>query len=205
MKNQAQVPVIGGGIVGRVSYSGDLSYEIGIKPASLAQLYDDLMVAVSNFDIYYFGARSINAVQPEKNYGSWGREYRPLCSAVEVGPDRFVAYHKPAFFIGKTAALAERENGRSKRLISLVIAAIDADVIGDESVSIDGTVGGWVTSDGFAHASETSVALAMAPKEFALQNGGWTFELLGQSPNASLINELLFDANASRMRSQEKA
>ena len=60
---------------------------------------------------------------------------------------------------------------------------------------------GWVTSGGFAHASKTSVALAMVPKEFGPRNDGWTVELLGQSLKASLINEPLFDANASRMRS----
>jgi dimethylglycine dehydrogenase len=65
----------------------------------------------------------------------------------------------------------------------------------------DGAVVGWVTSGGFAHASKTSVALAMVPKEFALRNDGWTVELLGQSLKASLINKPLFDANASRMRS----
>ena len=188
-------------IVGRVSYSGDLGYEIWVKPASLVRLYDDLMAAGSDFDIRPFGARALNALRLEKNYGSWGREYRPLYGPVEVGLDRFIAYDKPADFIGKTAALAERDNGGSKRLISLAVAAIDADVIGDEPVSIDGTVVGWVTSGGFAHASKTSVALAMVPKEFALRNDGWTVELLGQSLKASLINEPLFDANASRMRS----
>ena len=97
--------------------------------------------------------------------------------------------------------MAERDNGGSKRLISLAVATIDADVIGDEPVSIDGTVVGWVTSGGFAHASKTSVALAIVPKEFAPRNDGWAVELLGQSLSANLINEPLFDANASRMRS----
>ena len=188
-------------IVGRVSYTGDLGYEIWVKPASLARLYDDLMAAGSDFDIRPFGARALNALRLEKNYGSWGREYRPLYGPVEVGLDRFIAYDKSADFIGKTAALAERDNGGSKRLISLAVTAIDADVIGDEPVSIDGAVVGWVTSGGFAHAAKTSVALAMVPKEFARHNDGWTVELLGQSLKASLINEPLFDANASRIRS----
>ena len=135
-------------IVARVSYSGDLGYEIWVKPASLARLYDDLMAAGTDFDIRPFGARALNAFRLEKNYGSWGREYRPLYGPVEVGLDRFVAYDKPA------EALAERDNGGSTRLISLAVSAIDADVIGDEPVSIDGTVVGWVTSGGFAHASK---------------------------------------------------
>ena len=66
---------------------------------------------------------------------------------------------------------------------------------------IGGGVVGWVTSGRFAHASKTSVALAMAPKELALHNDGWTVELLGKGLKASLINEPLFDVNASRMRS----
>ena len=68
-------------------------------------------------------------------------------------------------------------------------------------VVIVGGVVGWVTSGGFAHASKTSIVLAMVPKEHALRNDGWTVELLGQSLIASLINKTLFDANASRMRS----
>ena len=82
---------------------------------------------------------------------------------------------------------------------------IEGGVIGDKPISIDGTVFGWVTSGGIAHASKTSVALATVPKEFALCNDGWTVELLGQSQKSSLINELLFDANASQMRSKGKA
>jgi dimethylglycine dehydrogenase len=68
-------------------------------------------------------------------------------------------------------------------------------------VVIGGGVVDWVTSGGFAHASKTSVALAMVPKEFVLRNDGWTVELLGQSLKANLINKPLFDANANRMRS----
>ena len=68
-------------------------------------------------------------------------------------------------------------------------------------VVIEGGIVGWVTSGGFAHASETSVALAMVPKEFALRNDGWAVEPLGQNLKANLMNETLFDANAGRMRS----
>ncbi|MBL6595955.1 MAG: FAD-dependent oxidoreductase [Candidatus Puniceispirillum sp.] len=188
-------------IVGRVSYTGDLGYEIWVKPAHLVRLYDDLMAAGDEFDIRPFGARALNALRLEKNYGSWGREYRPLYGPVELGLERFVAYDKPADFIGKSAALTERETGGSKRLISLAVAAVDADVIGDEPVSIDGAVVGWVTSGGYAHASQTSVALAMVPKALATLDKGWQIELLGQTLDATRLPEPLFDANAGRMRS----
>ena len=81
------------------------------------------------------------------------------------------------------------------------VIVIGGGAIGDDPVSIDGAVAGWVTSGGIAHASKTSVALAIVPKEFALRNDGWAIELLGQSVKSNLINEPLFDANASQMRS----
>ncbi|MGA1445990.1 MAG: glycine cleavage T C-terminal barrel domain-containing protein, partial [Candidatus Puniceispirillaceae bacterium] len=60
---------------------------------------------------------------------------------------------------------------------------------------------GWVTSGGYAHMSQTSVALAMVPKAVATRDKGWQIELLGQTLDATLISEPLFDANAGRMRS----
>ena len=107
-------------------------------------------------------------------------------------------------FIGRAAVEAEMKTGPARKLVMFTVdvdPTRPADVIGDEPVSSDGAVVGWVTSGGFAHAAKKSVALAMVPKEFALRNDGWTVELLGQSLKASLINEPLFDAKASRMRS----
>ena len=87
----------------------------------------------------------------------------------------------------------------------LQVGVIGGCVVGDEPVAIDGAVFGSFTSGRFAHASKTLVALAMVPKEFARRNDGWTVKLLGQSLRANLINEPLFDANTSRMRSLETA
>jgi dimethylglycine dehydrogenase len=81
------------------------------------------------------------------------------------------------------------------------VVVIGGGAISDEQVSIDGAVVGWLTSGGIAHASKTSVALAIVAKEFALRSDGWAIKLLGQSLKSSLINEPLFDASAGQMRS----
>jgi len=188
-------------IVGRVSYTGDLGYEIWVAPAYLNNLYDQLMAAGTPHNIRLFGARALNALRLEKNYGSWGREYRPIYGPVETGLDRFVAYDKAADFIGKAGAIAERDSGGHRRLCSFVIDAIDADVIGDEPISHNGKVVGWVTSGGFAHAAGVSIAQGYVPKALADADDGWSVELLGKSLPAKQQKFPLFDANASRMRS----
>ena len=87
------------------------------------------------------------------------------------------------------------------RLCSFVIEAKDADVIGDEPISHNGQVVGWVTTGGYAHAAGQSMAQGYVPKEIANEDTGWSVELLGENLAAKRQKFPLFDANASRMRS----
>ncbi len=187
-------------LVGRVSYTGDLGYEIWVAPEYQRAAYQTLMAAGEDFGIGLFGARALNALRLEKNYGSWAREYRPIYGPLEAGLDRFVAYGKETDFIGKQAALAERQQGGKLRLRAFVVDAADADVIGDEPIWFDGAVRGWVTSGGYAHHSKTSVALGYVPKEIADEADGFEIELLGKRYTARVQPTPLFDANLERMR-----
>jgi dimethylglycine dehydrogenase len=188
-------------IVGRVSFTGDLGYEIWVRPEYQVNLFDQLMRAGSDYNIRLFGSRALNALRLEKNYGTWLREYRPTYGPIETGLDRFVAYEKKANFIGRAGAVAERVSGGALRLCSFVVAATDADVIGDEPISYKGKVVGWVTSGGFAHASGVSLAQGYVPKELAEEVEGWDIELLDEQLTATLQTQPLFDANSGRMRS----
>ncbi len=187
-------------IVGRVSFTGDLGYELWMKAEYQRYVFDLLMEAGGAFGIRLFGSRALNALRLEKNFGTWAREYRPVYGPLECGLGRFVALSKEADFIGKWAAAAEKENGGKVRLRSFVVDARDADVIGDEPIWLDGKVAGWVTSGGYAHASQKSVAMGYVPKEVADVSEGWEIELLGERLPARLQSVPLFDANAQRMR-----
>lgn len=187
-------------IVGRVSYTGDLGYEIWMKPQYQRYLYDLILDAGAEFGIRLFGLRALNALRLEKSYGSWSREYRPLYGPLEAGLERFVALRKEADFIGKEAAKAERETGGLLRLRTFILEAKDADVIGDEPIYLDGEVRGWVTSGGYAHASGLSVAVGYVPKEIADVAAGWSIELLGEVLPARLQAEPLFDPSGEKMR-----
>ncbi|MFK0274001.1 FAD-dependent oxidoreductase [Ensifer sp. NPDC090286] len=187
-------------IVGRVSYTGDLGYEIWMKPEYQRYLFELLMEKGAASGIRLFGLRALNALRVEKSFGSWAREYRPLYGPVEAGLGRFVATGKDADFIGKAAAVKEKADGGALRLRTFLLEAKDADVIGDEPIYLDGVVRGWVTSGGYAHASGVSVAMGYVPKEIADRSDGWSIELLGEILPARLQPHPLFDSNGQRMR-----
>ena len=187
-------------IVGRVSYTGDLGYEIWVRPEYQLSLFHKIMEAGADYDIQLFGGRALNALRLEKNFGSWGREFRPIYTPSECGLDRFVAFDKDADFIGKHAA-KEAIGQEVHKLRSFVVSARDADVIGDEPISYQGEVVGWVTSGGFAHGSDVSMAQGYVRADVADEIEGWHIELLAEQLEATLQPQPIFDANFSRMRS----
>jgi dimethylglycine dehydrogenase len=187
-------------IVGRISYTGDLGYEIWMGPEYQRAVFHALLGAGAEFGIGLFGSRALNALRLEKNYGSWSREYRPIYGPVEAGLDRFVAYNKTTDFIGKAGAAAEKASGGKLRLRAFVMDADDADVIGDEAIWHGGKVVGWVTSGGYAHNATKSVAMGYVPRALADEADGFEIELLGKRHKAHVQPAPLFDANYQRMR-----
>jgi dimethylglycine dehydrogenase len=195
-----RIPVgMASALVGRVSYTGDLGYEIWCDPSNQIHIFEALMSAGAAFGIRLFGTRALNSLRLEKAYGSWAREYRPIYSPIEAGLDRFVALGKPADFIGKSAALREKDAGGRLRLRCFVVDADDADVIGDEPIWHGEAVRGWVTSGGFAHASGVSVAMGYVAKEIADLGAGWSIEILGRRHAARLQQKSLFDPDGKRL------
>ena len=187
-------------LVGRVSYTGDLGYEIWMAPEYERAVFQALLTVGEQFGLGLFGSRAMNSLRLEKNYGSWAREYRPIYGPLEAGLDRFISYTKEADFVGKAAALAERKTGGKLRLRAFIMDAADADVIGDEPIWHGGAVRGWVTSGGYAHGAGASVAIGYVPKEIADEPDGFEIELLGKRHAARLQATPLFDANLERMR-----
>src|SRR5690606_11112815 len=110
-------------LVGRVSYTGDLGYEIWMAPEYQRSVFHALMSAGDEFGIRLFGSRALNALRLDKNYGSWAREYRPIYGPLEAGLDRFVASGKQADFIGKAAVLAEKQACGKLRLRAFILDA----------------------------------------------------------------------------------
>jgi len=185
-------------LVGRISFTGDLGYEIWVRSDYLLTLFDSLLEAGRPLGLCLFGARALNSLRLEKGFGSWAREFRPVYGPAEAGLDRFVDYRRGGF-IGFETAAAERERGPERRLRTFTVEAADADVIGDEPIWHGGEVVGWVTSGGYAHYAGRSVALGYVPARLA-EAEGFEIEILGERRPAVLQPESLFDPEQRRLR-----
>jgi dimethylglycine dehydrogenase len=188
-------------MVGRISYTGDLGYEIWVAPEYQRPLFDRLMQAGVDHDIRLFGSRALMSLRLEKNFSTWAREFRPLYGPFEAGLGRFVDLDKNDF-IGRDGAAAEKASGPERRLVFMVVDAGDADAIGDEPIWHNGQVVGWVTSGGYAHHEGVSMAQGYIPAALAESGAGGAFEveILGERHGARLQPEPLFDPKAARMR-----
>ena len=193
----ANVPAL----INRVTYTGDLGYEIWVAPEYQRRLYKAIREAGSTLGLVNFGMRALLCLRLEKNFPTWYRELRPIYGAIEAGLDRFNDFDKPDF-IGKAAALRERSEGGALRRVSFVVAAADADVLGDEPIWHDGKVIGWVTSGGYGHFVDRSLAQGYVPRALATETGERAFEIeiIGERRAATIIERPLFDPEGLRMR-----
>ncbi|RMH43746.1 MAG: FAD-dependent oxidoreductase, partial [Alphaproteobacteria bacterium] len=166
-------------LVQRVSYTGDLGYEIFVDHMSQRALWDALQDAGSDLGLRPFGMRAMMSLRLDKFFGSWLREYSPDYTPAETGLDRFIDWKKEAEFIGRRAAEAERTSPPARRLAAFVVDAADADVWGWEPIWLDGKVQGFCTSGGFSHWTGRSVALGFVPRERACDGLEVEVEILG--------------------------
>ena len=189
-------------LINRVTYTGDLGYEIWVAPEYQRRLYQEIVKAGASKGIINFGMRALLAMRLEKNFPTWYRELRPIYGGFEAGMDRFIDLTKNDF-IGRDAAMEEKRTGGKLRRVSMIVDAGDADVLGDEPISHKGKVVGWVTSGGFAHFVNKSMAQGYVPRELAddLGNGAFEIEIIGEQRKATIIVDPPFDPKGERMRS----
>ena len=185
--------------VNRVTYTGDLGYEIWVAPEYQRRLYESIQAAGADLGLKNFGMRALLCLRLEKNFGTWYREFRPIYGPFEAGLDRFIKLDKPDF-IGQAAALKEKQDGPKRQRVFMVVDALDADVMGDEPIWVDGKVAGWVTSGGFGHYVNQSLAQGYLPTELVKPGVQLEIEILGERRPARLQMDPPFDPEAKRMR-----
>ncbi len=187
-------------IVQRVSYTGDLGYEIYTDAMSQRALWHCLWEEGQKHGMRPFGMRAMMSLRLDRLFGSWLSEFSPDYTARETGLERFISFGKNADFIGRAAAEKERAEGCARTLVAFEVDAGDADVIAYEPVWIDGEVRGFCTSGGYSHHTGKSVAMALIPVGDARDGLEAEIEILGEMHKARLITGPLFDADGARMR-----
>jgi dimethylglycine dehydrogenase len=188
-------------LVGRISFTGELGFEIYVPAAQALPVYDHLSGIGKKFGIRPFGIRALLSLGMEKSFGIWSREFTPDYTPAMCGFDRFVDYGKTDF-IGREAALADREAEHEYRLVTLEIDSIDADAWGYEPVWCQDEYAGFVTSGAYGHTVAKSLALAYVKTEYIeSSNNEFSVHVVDQRRPAIILPEAAYDPRGSRMRS----
>lgn len=120
-------------MINRLSYSGDLGYEIWMAPEYQRKVYRGIKKQGAEFNIKDFGMRALLSMRLEKNFPSWFAELRPIYGPYESRMERFIKINKPKF-IGQKAAKQELLDGPKISRTSFIIDADTSDVSGDEPI-----------------------------------------------------------------------
>lgn len=184
----------------RVSFTGDLGWELYAQEDRQAELYDALLAAGKDLGVRPVGSRSLLSLRVEKGYGSWGREYSPEYWPQEVGLDKLIKLEKPEF-VGREAYLKLSELPPRERLVLLEIEANGADAVGGEPIfTLDGVSAGRITSGTYGHFAGQSLGLAMIKTDCLEIQDEFDVAVLGRPHGAKVLRDAPFDPRGERLR-----
>lgn len=185
-------------MLSRISFSGELGYEIYCKPQYLLRLAEAIEDVGANLGYRWYGERALMSMRLEKGWGVWTLEFRPDFDAVESGLDVFINWKKD--FVGKEATQAICSAGPKQRLVTMTIDVDEIDVSKDEAILKDGEAVGYVSSGGFAHRSCKSIAMGYVSSKNAQPGTILKVEILGEMYDAEVLGAPIYDPNGSNMR-----
>ena len=189
----------------RVSFSGDLGWEIYVKQADQQKLYDALFESGADLGVCAVGGRALGSLRIEKGYGSWGREYSPEYWPQEVGLAGLIKMDKPAF-LGREAYGAIADNAPREKLVLLEVSVTNnADASGGEPVFLpsgngSGRAVGRVSSGAYGYFVQKSLAFCFIETGCVKAGAEFEIAILGQPHKAWLLECPPFDPSGARLR-----
>ncbi|MSO93839.1 MAG: FAD-dependent oxidoreductase [Rhodospirillales bacterium] len=183
----------------RVSYVGELGWELHMPLERLVAAYDAVREAGQPFGIRDIGIYAVDSLRLEKCYRSWKQDLEIGYSPLAASLDRFVNLKKPSF-PGREALLSESERGPKARLVPLIVAADTTDAPFCSTVFKDGERAGIVTSGGYGHRLRQSIALAYIRSDLAGEGTALEIEIFGRRVGATVKREPLYDPENLRLR-----
>ena len=146
----------------RITYVGELGWELYVPAEFAVGVYDDLMAAGAAFDVARGGYYAIESLRLEKGYRAFGRELTPNDNPVEAGLLFACKLKTDVDFLGRTAVEKARADGPRRRVVGFSVGSPDAMLWGGELVLRDGVVAGQVTSAAWGETTGSCVGLAYA-------------------------------------------
>ena len=182
----------------RVSFAGELGWEIHATSANMPALY----AAVLGAGAVPFGMYALNSLRIEKGYRAWKGDLTTDYSLLEGGVERFIKFDKQQDFPGKTALQNEKQQGSSKVFVTLTLDATEMDAPYMSTILYNGDVVGETTSGGFGYRVGKSIALGILRTDLAVEGTEVEVEIFGQRCKAVVqADQPLWDPKNERLRS----
>ncbi len=181
----------------RLTYVGELGWELHIPTEYAAYVYENLWEAGADLGLIDAGYHAIDSLRLEKRYLYWGADISPDTTPLEAGLDFAVGWHK-SDFIGRDALLRQKETGPQWRLVCLALEQ-PLSVYGSEAILHDDRVVGITTSGNYAPTIGKSLVLGYVPAELATRDDGFAVESFGTRSPATRIKGCAYDPKRQRI------
>jgi dimethylglycine dehydrogenase len=186
--------------VARLSVTGELGFEINCQASEHISLREILLEAGAGLGVREYGYYAMNSLRLEKSFGIWSAEFMQSYTPAMTGMDRWIAFDK-GDFIGRQAAAAEKQkNSPPLRLVTLEVDADGAEASGYEPVWNGSKRIGYVSSGGYGHAVDKSLAMALVEPEFSEPGTKLTCHIVGQERPVKVIAPSPYDPAGKQMR-----
>jgi len=185
----------------RVSFAGELGWELHTKVDDTAAIFDAVWAAGQKHGLKPFGMFALDSLRVEKGYRAWKGDLSTDYTVLQGGLDRFIKWDKPDF-LGKAALENERQQGSSKRFVTLVIDQPgDCDAPYMSTLWSDGAIVGETTSGAWGYRVDKSIALGMLRSDLASAGTKVEVEIFGERFAATVQPDRpLWDPNNERLR-----
>lgn len=189
----------------RVSYTGELGFELYVGCEFAAHVYDALAEAGAELGLIDIGIDALTSLRIEKGYRAWGAELSPEDTPFEAGLGFAVKLGKQVPFVGREALLKQRKEGVKRRLVLFTLEDASAHPFGREAIVHEGRIVGQVTSAAFGHTLGRAVAMGYVPGEPAriedmIRKGGFEIEIACERFPATASLEAPYDPKSLRIR-----
>ncbi|XP_031658651.1 dimethylglycine dehydrogenase, mitochondrial isoform X2 [Oncorhynchus kisutch] len=189
----------------RISYTGELGWELYIPHKDMAAVYQAIMAAGEDEGIDNFGTYAMSSLRLEKGFRGWGAEMNCDTNPLEAGLDYFIKLNKHADFIGKAALQEIKAKGLKRKLSYITMETDDVDPEGNETIWLNGKVVGNTTSGAYSYTTQQSLAFAYLPVELCSVGQKVEVEMLGRKYPAMVVQEPLVLTEPTRTRLQKKS
>jgi dimethylglycine dehydrogenase len=184
----------------RISYVGELGWELHHPVEHLVDIYEALIAAGEPLGLVDFGYRALDSMRMEKAYRLWGADISADFTPHEAGLNMFVKLDKGAF-IGREALMRQEEEGISRSLACITVECGDAIPVRSEAIrSVEGEVVGYVSAAEHGHVVGKVIALAYLPVALAVPGTTLEIGVLGEWRPATVVKAPLFDPSNERLR-----